>query len=330
VILNSSLARESFMLCSIVIPLYNKAAFIEEALQSIFNQTYQNFEVIVVDDGSKDGGAERVKTVKDHRVTLVHQANGGVSKARNSGIDLAKGDLVCFLDADDWYQPQYLETIVSMAKTYPEVSFYGTFYRLVNIDEGTEKFWNIADERNIEIIDDLFKRWRLGTLFTINSVAIKRSLLLQFKPYFPVGEQMGEDQDLYFRLAEKSSCAYCPLPLSAYRIEVTESLCASYQGNALFPAYLRLEQRALNRQMPDILRSSALELVSYAKITVARDMLMREQRCQGFRQLLGAWRGMVLRRWWVTLAMCVVATPAVVKRWEDWRQQRAYTKHLSK
>ncbi len=66
-----------FMLCSIIIPLYNKADFIEEALQSILNQTYQNFEVIVVDDGSDDGGADCVRAIKDNRVTLVQQPNAG-------------------------------------------------------------------------------------------------------------------------------------------------------------------------------------------------------------------------------------------------------------
>ncbi|WP_394754507.1 glycosyltransferase family 2 protein [Crenothrix sp.] len=312
------------MLCSIIIPLYNKASFIEEALQSIFNQTYQNFEVIIIDDGSTDDGVVRVRAIKDSRVALVQQSNAGVSCARNKGIELAQGDLVCFLDADDWYQPQYLDTIIKMAKCYPELLFFATSYKRVKVTEGTEKYWEVADQCDIEIINDLFHQCRLGsTLFIIDSFAVRRSSLLHFQPYFPPGEQMAEDQDLYFRLCEKSAFAYCSLPLAGYRIGINDSLCATYEGSCLFPAYLRVEQRALNREMPDRLRSSALRMVAEARISLARNSLMTGQRYQGVKELLGVWRGMVSRRWWVTLAMCVFATPKTVQRWEHWRNQKA-------
>jgi len=103
------------MYFSIIIPLYNKADFITDAIQSVLNQSHQNFEAIVVNDGSIDDGASRVQAIHDHRIKLIQQANSGVSCARNQGIELAKGDLICFLDADDWYLPTYLETIASMA-----------------------------------------------------------------------------------------------------------------------------------------------------------------------------------------------------------------------
>lgn len=308
------------MLCSIVIPLYNKASFIEEALQSIFNQTYQNFEVIVVDDGSEDDGVERVRSIQDHRLTLVQQSNAGVSSARNHGIELAQGDLVCFLDADDWYLPQYLNTVVAMAKDYPELLFFATNYKLVDIDKGAEKFWDVSASLDVEIIDDLFYHSRMGvSLFNIDSFAVRRLPLLQFQPCFPLGEQMCEDQDLYFRLIEKSAFAYCSQPLTAYRKGVDDSLCSTYQGSSLFPAYLRLEQRALNGQMPERMRSSALMMAAELRISDARHTLIAGQRYQGFKQLLGIQRGMMSRRWWVSLLMCALASPAAVQQWDDWR-----------
>jgi cellulose synthase/poly-beta-1,6-N-acetylglucosamine synthase-like glycosyltransferase len=310
------------MLCSIIVPLYNKADFIEEALQSILNQTYQNFEVIVVDDGSKDEGAARVRAIEDKRVTLVQQANGGVSSARNKGIALAQGDLVCFLDADDWYLPQYLDKVVSMAKQYPEIRLLTAKFKLVNIDQGDAKFWDVPDTADIEIIDDLFSRWQ-GTLFHISSFAVRRNFLLQFQPCFPLGEQMGEDQDLFFRLAEQSAVAHCPLALTAYRVGLNDSLCATYQGSCVFPTHVRLEQRALNRQMPDRLRSSALRWVTDLRITSARRTLMAGQRYKSFKQLLAVSRGIVSIRWWLSLVMCAFATPDIVQRWENWRIQRA-------
>lgn len=311
------------MLCSVIIPLYNKAAFVEDALRSVLNQTYQDFEIIVVDDGSTDDGVARVRAINDDRIVLVQQANGGVSRARNQGIVLAQGDVVCFLDADDWYLPQYLDTVMTLVKNYPALAFFATSYKLVNVAAGDEKFWQVSNNAPIEIIDDIFCRWRFDILFNIDSVAVRRSFLTQFQPCFPEGEQMGEDQDLFFRLAEKSSIAYCPSQLTAYRMAVGESLCALYQGDVLFPAHLRLEQRALNRQLPDSLRKSALRLVTEARISSVRTKLMAGLRYQGFKQLLGIWRGVVSRRWWVSLLMCACVSPSMVQRWEYWRIQRA-------
>lgn len=313
------------MFCSIIIPLYNKAGFITAAIQSVLNQSHQNFEVIVVDDGSTDDGASLVRTIHDHRIKLIQQANSGASCARNHGIELAKGDLVCFLDADDWYLPTYLETIVSMALRYPEIAFFATYYKQVSDSNlyQTRMSWDPGDTRAVELIDDLFYHWRFASLFVTNSVAIRHTNLTQFKPYFPPGEQWAEDQDLWFRVAEKYRLAYCPAPLAGYRMEVTGSLCAIYKPpSSLSPAYLRLEQRALDGQMPDNLRNSALRLVVEAKITVVRSTLIDGRRYDAFMQLLNAWRGMVSRRWWVSLMMCLAGSPAFISRWEDWRNQR--------
>lgn len=86
---------------SIIIPLYNKAPYIKRALDSVISQTIQDFEVIVVNDGSTDGGEHIVEGYSDARIHLVHQKNKGVSAARNRGVSLAKSNMVAFLDADD-------------------------------------------------------------------------------------------------------------------------------------------------------------------------------------------------------------------------------------
>lgn len=312
------------MLCSVIIPLYNKEAFIEVAIQSVLNQQYQNFEVIVVDDGSTDDGASRVRAIHDHRIKLFQQPNSGVSCARNQGIELAKGDLVCFLDADDWYLPTFLETIVSMALRYPEIPFFATSYKEVSLSKLNQSSmsWDSGDTHTVELIDNPFYRWRFGLFFCTCSVAIRHTHLTQFKPYFTPGEQLGEDTDLWFRLAEKSRFAFCPAPLVGYRREVNDSLCKIYKPLSLLPAFVRLEQRALVRQFPDNLRYSALRVVANHKITVARSLLMDGRRYDAFMQLLNAKRGMVSKSWWVSLIMCMVNSPAFVNRWENWRQQR--------
>jgi glycosyltransferase involved in cell wall biosynthesis len=313
------------MLCSIIIPLYNNAGFITAAIQSVRNQSHQNFEVIVVDDGSIDDGASQVRAIHDHRIKLIQQPNRGVSCARNQGIELAKGDVVCFLDADDWYLPTYLETIVSMAVRYPEIEFFATSFKSVSNLNKSNMSWDPGDTSTVELIDDLFYRWRFAPFFFTGSVAIRRSHLTQFKPYFPPGEQLGEDQDLWFRLAEKSCLAYCPAQLVGYRKDVDSSLCTNYDPRLLMPAYIRLEQRVLDRQLPDNLRSSALRLVNENKISIVRTTLMDGRRYAAIKQLLNTWRGMVSKRWWISLMMCLACSSAVVSRWEHWRRQRIRT-----
>jgi glycosyltransferase involved in cell wall biosynthesis len=95
---------------SVVIALYNKQKYIAQCIQSVLNQTFSDFELIIVDDGSTDGSVEIVKTFQDKRIVLVSQANAGPGVARNHGVSLSRTDLLAFLDADDTWNPLFLET----------------------------------------------------------------------------------------------------------------------------------------------------------------------------------------------------------------------------
>ena len=228
------------MLCSIIVPLYNKADFIEATLESLIGQRYQKFEVIVVDDGSKDDGPKRVQAIRDNRIRLISQENHGVSYARNVGIENAIGDLIFFLDADDWYLPEYLETIVAMASTYPSVAYFATNYRRVRTPNNSTMYWDTDDRSEHQMVDDLFHDWRFDVRFCTNSVAVRRTDLNLLKPCFPIGEVIGEDHDLWFRLAERHTLAYCPAQLVGYRVDVEGSLSSSNEMLVLPSAYLRL------------------------------------------------------------------------------------------
>src|SRR6266446_940152 len=111
------------MKVSVVIPLYNKVRYIQRALDSVLAQTYTDFEVIVVDDGSTDGGAEVVACCTDRRVRLIRQSNQGPGPARNRGVEEAAGGYVAFLDSDDEWLPAFLERSVDLLDHYgPEVA----------------------------------------------------------------------------------------------------------------------------------------------------------------------------------------------------------------
>jgi len=101
-------------LVSIIVPVYNVKPYLAEALDSILNQTYNDIEVIIINDGSTDGSAEICEAYvkQDSRIRLIHQANKGLSSARNAGLDVMTGDIVAFLDSDDAYSPDYINLMI--------------------------------------------------------------------------------------------------------------------------------------------------------------------------------------------------------------------------
>lgn len=115
---------------SVIIPLYNKEPIIEQSLQSVLSQDYDDFEVIVVNDGSTDRGVEIVKSIKDSRITLIEQENGGPSKARNTGVKNAKGEWILFLDADDELLPRALKHFAGLVEAHKGINMFVCPYLL--------------------------------------------------------------------------------------------------------------------------------------------------------------------------------------------------------
>lgn len=107
-------------LISVIVPVYAVERYLPKCVGSILNQTYPNLEVILVDDGSPDGCGSLCDEFasKDSRVRVIHKSNGGLSDARNAGIDIASGDYLAFVDADDWVEPDTYETMLALAKKY--------------------------------------------------------------------------------------------------------------------------------------------------------------------------------------------------------------------
>lgn len=194
---------------SIVIPLYNKEWAIARALQSVFAQTFSNYEVIVVDDGSTDGGAAVVEGFSDSRLKLIKQDNSGVAAARNTGIRNARGDIVCFLDGDDIWEKGHLAEIDRLARKYPEARFYTDKYEVLyrGRPNVTPHFPGLVD------LDGIVENYAMSCSGAHNAVhssvaAVKRDALLAMKPMFPEGIAVGEDLDLWLRLAMRYVLAY--------------------------------------------------------------------------------------------------------------------------
>lgn len=207
-------------LISVVIPLYNKAETIARALDCILAQTYQDFEVVVVDDGSTDEGAAVVELYTDERIRLIRQENAGVSAARNRGIAEARGEYVAFLDADDEWMPEFLEEIVALQQEFPECRAQATSYIINSRGEKSS-----ITLRKIPIKGE---RGVLTNYFEVAScshppvcsicVCIERALLQEIGG-FPLGITSGEDLLTWARIAVRTDWAYSLRPLAQYNVE---------------------------------------------------------------------------------------------------------------
>ena len=182
---------------SIAISLYNKEAQIGATLNSVLAQSFQNFEVIVVDDGSTDRGPVIVRSFDDPRVKLHSQPNRGVSAARNTGLQLAQHDLVAFLDADDVWRPRHLEHLMKLRADYPDAVLYGN--RFVATPSATTAI--IDDAPTYEQLDDYFLRWVRGPVPFYTSSSMAARATAQQIGGFPAGFNRGEDLTFFVRMA---------------------------------------------------------------------------------------------------------------------------------
>lgn len=196
------------MLVSVVIPLYNEASFVYRALKSVLNQTFRDFEVIVVDDGSTDDGADVVQRLTDARIRVMRQANSGVSAARNRGIAEARGKYVALLDADDEWDAGFLEAVVQLAAEYPEAGINGTGYRMVCQKGPTIEVTLIeAHGGGTCLVTDYFRRARGGHIVNSSGVMIPKKVFAEIGG-FKEGVLHGEDQEMWARIALRYPVAY--------------------------------------------------------------------------------------------------------------------------
>lgn len=311
---------------SLIIPLYNKAPYIAQTLHSVLTQSCQDFEIIVVDDGSTDSSAEIVKGFQHPQIRLVRQSNAGVSVARNHGIDLATGEWIGFLDGDDCLHPGYFAGMVEMMNAYPAIDILATRFRVIADSPAWPPLVWPLQTPSYELIHDLPTRWMQGIPFFTGSVVIRAAVLKSFMPCFPEGESFGEDMDLWFRLAEVSSIVLSDQPLAAYRNHVAGGLISQQRHSLIAPYLLRMQSRALQLAANNPRRHSILRYVCQQYITQARLEVAGGRRGRAFALLWKVrWQGLSVKRWWSTLIMLLTLPGKAIERWQTWRKLRTLT-----
>lgn len=241
------------MKVSVIIPVYNTEAYIHECVDSVIKQTYQNIEVILIDDGSQDNSPAICDSYAtcDQRIKVIHKENGGLSDARNRGIDEASGNYVIFLDSDDyWATPSSLEELVNVAKCNPECDFIGFncsyFYQATN---KIEKWIPFAPELaysqpSANCIIQLVESgvFPMSACFKL----IKRSIFTD-KLRFIRG-LTSEDIPWFINLLEHSHrCCFINQYIYVYRKNVTTSISSSFSTKK-FNDLLSILENGVNRE----------------------------------------------------------------------------------
>ena len=197
---------------SVVIPLYNKERSIEKTIQSVLNQSYSDFELIVVDDGSTDRSLDVVEQMNEltkERIRIIHQNNGGVSCARNTGILAAKGEFVAFLDGDDLWGKDFLKEMELLIKDYPGKSIYGLSCRQI-VGDAIPKEENVSYFRGES-------HWEWGTMaYSGSSSCVNKKDAIEVG-LFDTRMTHGEDIDMWWRLLLKNGGACYAKPYAYYR-----------------------------------------------------------------------------------------------------------------
>lgn len=210
------------MKISIIIPLYNKEHYILGTINSVLEQTFQDWEAIVIDDGSTDRSAEIVQSIQDTRIKFLKQSNQGVSITRNRGIDIASGEYIAFLDADDQWMPNYLTTMYSMAKKFPNYKVFCSAQKGRPIK---------TLPKGISIIDNFCA---YDYVFWTGCLLIKKEVFKQVGG-FREGIQLGEDSDMWLRIACKYSSVYLNEELVNHPYITENNLARTVDTKKSFP-----------------------------------------------------------------------------------------------
>jgi glycosyltransferase involved in cell wall biosynthesis len=206
---------------SVVIPLYNKQSNIKATVDSVLNQTYTDFELIIVNDGSTDNSLSIVKSISDPRIIITNKANEGVSSARNAGIRIAKCEYIAFLDGDDLWEEDFLFLMKKLIDDFPEASFFSSqIYRKTN----KENLIRNKKHKDRGYIENFFKEEIKAPLLSSSNVIVKKECFEQIG-YFNTKYVRGEDRDMWVRLAQNFKMAFEPTPLCYYIYDADDRAC---------------------------------------------------------------------------------------------------------
>lgn len=263
---------------TVVIPLYNKENFIQKTVESILNQSFDDFEILIIEDCSTDNSKKKVLEIQSDKIKLIqHSQNKGLSASRNTGIQNASSDYVAFLDADDVWKVNYLETIFSLINKYPEARLFATNYAEIYNDKTTI----INNQKLLELGTDFM----VSDFFELNlgkPIYIPSSLCVAKKVFEKVGffdEKITYTEDVDFNIRANTSfkLAYSPKALVDYSMFIENQMSTTNMANKVFADFIGYE-----KQFPD--NKSLKKYLDFNRYVLIR-MLQNEKESKKLTQL---------------------------------------------
>ena len=256
-------------LISIIIPVYKVEKYLEKCIQSVINQTYENLQIILVDDGSPDNCGKICDEYakKDHRIEVIHKSNGGLSDARNKGLEIAKGEYIGFVDSDDYIEADIYEVLYNLLKQYNADVSICNFYTvsqgkiaIKNVDSGIKEYTRIEILKEI-LLDNDIQSYAWNKLY-------KRELFGEIK--YPVGKKY-EDIGTTFYLLEKCNKVVVTGKPEYYYINRQDSIVNNVTETTITDYIELIMQRY------DYIEENIKELSSYNKDYLKRILKTAEQ-----------------------------------------------------
>ena len=217
---------------SIVIPVYNKEKFVVKTIESVLSQTFTDYEIIIVNDGSTDQSEAKISTFKDNRIKYYSKKNEGVALARNFGIEKATADYICFLDADDYWYPTFLETMQRYSLELPLQKIFATAIEIETKNKTIPAHYSIPSTSDFEIVNFFDVSQKECALWT-SSVCIHKSVFEKVGD-FDTKIKHGEDTELWIRIGLQFPIVFIRKILARY---VYDDKSISRNSNYYFEQY---------------------------------------------------------------------------------------------
>ncbi len=262
-------------LFSVIVPVYNKKDYLKRSLGSVLGQSFRDFELIVVDDGSKDRSPAAVKAFKDRRIQLIVQKNAGVSAARNRGVAAARGQYITFLDSDDDWDKGYLEALKGLIEEFPGAGLYGTNYR---VDNGVTRVDNpipLPPGWRGRMKDYYELSYHGRPPFSTNSVCLPSALAKSIP--FPTGIKAGEDLLVWFKASLGRETVFWNKPFGTYYVAVSDNTHATYFGSQYHLDWLEVGEQV---RKDGFLNPAARKYVVWATLIQIRKMIANGYRAE--------------------------------------------------
>ena len=206
---------------SVIIPVFNKEKFVEKTLKSVLEQTFSDFEIIIVNDGSTDKSEAKILGFNDSRIRYFSKDNEGVSAARNFGIEKAAADFICFLDADDYWYPTFLATLHTYIQKLPEQKVFALAYEIETAEKTFPAQYSIKKTNDFEMVNYFEASTKESVLWT-SSAAFRKDVFMTVGD-FDTNIKSGQDIDLWIRIGLIYPVVFIPKIQARYVYDI-ESL----------------------------------------------------------------------------------------------------------